>query len=405
MPQNPFVDLIGKADWSKLGNPINMGSLIAPQPQMQAPPINRPMQQPQMNPYEFYQPQMGMQNRFAELLGQMPNESKPSFLRKLGSSLGAMNSQNPFQAAQLSAHAPYINQMQQWQMRMPFAQQAADNERQANQVGMNANNQFRQREFELRKQDEVERNNQANNKVKEADQARKDRLAELEVYKAQHPLMKWQVVDGTLYAINPLDGKLVDTGIKGMSKMEELKFQAQAAMDRTIQQGQNQQQNTQLQGQNQIANTTLQGQNQLANTAAVGQNQLGAIQQRAITLPAPRANAAQRPLAERVQAFKLANPELGKFITIDTNAQGGIKIVTPGSTWFDKNAPTQVQYDQIIKALGLDSTISGLPNNAAPKQPTPTTGTVNVISPNGTPGTIPASQLNDALSQGYKRAQ
>ncbi len=370
---------------------------------------SQPMQQRE-NEYEFFRPQNDMQNRFAGLLDNMPQPNKPSVWRKLGASLAGLGKENGYETAQSIAYAPYLRELSEWKMRAPFMQQAADNERLTNQQGLTFNNQMRTQQFNERKQDEVERKNQSTESLNREKEERANKLAELKIWQAQNPNVKFQVVDGTLYALNPADGKAVDTGVKGLSKMEELQFTANAAMDRVNAQQTGAMNRTVVQQEGATERAGLGGTpfNQVnpdGSTSSVFINRTG--QASPITgingplqRPAapPRATNAgvlsptqQRQLqVTRANQLKNQDPALGQFITIGPN--GIVTVAEPRRGLFGgQSGPTEEQRKRIMEVVfGTGGLNINQPQSTTPtstpqvrRQTSPSTGKTRVSTDGG----------------------
>lgn len=339
-------------------------------------------QQPQ---YEFYQPSNEMQNRFAGLLDNMPQPQEPSRWRKLGAALSGIGAGqrggDAFGQSQRVAYSPYFNDMQEWRQRAPFMQQAADNERLANNSGLVANNQFRQRLFDERKLDEQGR--QADDKIRI--QEEKNRIAQLraEAYDFKQRNPNWvakELPGGNVVFFNPQNpAQIFDTGMSSgkMDERDRINLLQSGRMDVVNQQGINS-----------------------ANVANI--NQAGATQRNdadnATTLTVQGmpvrpgtgggANSTNSPLNQarqirvRAQEFKLRNPNLSQFITIPASPNAPIDVVKPGSTWFGRNSPTQEQYNSILAGLGLSTEQSTIPGNTpALGNPTPGQRPTNPVMP------------------------
>lgn len=336
-----------------------------------------------------FKPQTRFSDMFGKAIENMPQMQEPGKLRRIGAIIAGMGAPpgKGMEVARQGAYAPYYNQMQAWQAQLEPLAKASDDERQNNNVMRQYANQEMTQNMNARKQDEVERRNLATEEDKAKTQERNNKLAELKVFQAQNPNVQFRVVNGSLYALDPATGQAIETGVTGMSDLEKLQFTANAAMDRTIQQGQN----------------------QLANTGAVTQREKELIPMRAEeqrkTQAAPKtfapstsagASAAAQKLEEQTRVQQIINtrPDLAQFIVKDP-VTGLPGIMPSKQSLFGNKGPTEAQRKE------LNDLLAGKPSMPTPAQ----TGKVLVTDPQGNKGYIPASQLNQAIAQGYKRAQ
>lgn len=419
--QNPFKILTDFTAARNMGNPVSMGSFIPP-----------PNQQ-QNDAYEFYKPSYTMQNRFASLLDQMPQPEKVGLWRKLGASLGAMTSQNPAQTAMLTANAPYFNNLDNWLNRMKFEQQASDNERQMNQVGMNANNQIRNYQINQQKADEVERNNRAKNDVAMADSETKRIRALAYDFRTRNPNMVITAVPGGfLMGTNPQTGETAALTDENGAPIPSGKMSEQSRMELD-----------QINKMN-LANVNNAAAMQRVNTQQAGANSrntesIAAAEKRnQDTIAGQNSRAANRgtggtgsPLVnKKSRAIDVANrnPEWAPFINPDgtvkpaKEASSGLFGSSRGFSKEDRDKVVDyIEGKTNVIPIRGEGTVTpikntpGMPNIPAGAKveartsgtvPSQSGGKVLMMSPDGkTRGYVPESQVAAATAQGYKRVQ
>lgn len=439
---NPFK-VLQNFDLRDMGNPITMGQMQKPEP------AKKPWED-----YQFYQPTYSMQNRFASLLDQQPQPNNPSFARKLFSSLGALGSQDPFHAAQGMAYAPYYNQLAEWKQQLTPMQQAADNERQMNQVGMNANNQMRSFQINQQKADEAERFNRDKTQVAQD----KNDIARIRAnaydFKTRHPELEIETSkDGFLIGINPQTGAVTyatDDGgerIKsqkiGADALEELRQKGRMAVVGAQQAGATARNNATIEGANSRTNAVIagannrdtnnwqvlqdaQGNSYRYNPATNETQPITGLPTGTLTKPsAPKSTSSSsglrgllpaqvnQDIKNKAREVAMRNPSWARYIDPNTGM-----VARPGGGLFGSGGPDANTYQQIVNAIygpngqpmantpGMPaipagSTVeartsgSSTPNNS---------GKVMMLAPDGkTRGYVPESQVAAAMAQGYKR--
>ena len=416
---NPFVNLLGSL--SAFGRQPQQPGMGAQMPvgNVQIPPVQQ--QQPMQNQMQQYQPSFDMQNRFSSLLDQMPQPNNPNIWQKIGASIGGMGTQQPFQAAQQMAYAPYFNELANWKMRAPFMQQAADNERLTNTQGLTYNNQMLQRQFErdeLKSKDKI-----AEGKQEVAEKNAESRRLRDEAYAAKlaNPDIKFQVIDGALYALDPATGQPVDTGVRGLSKMEELRFTADAAQKRveTQQAGATQRTGMQQTGANERNEATIAGAMERTEAQQTGANTRA-------TNRSTSAGSYSPITLRKVRAQDILNqrPDLAQYVDANGNVAeadkpGGIRSLFGGISKFDETT-RKALVDYIEGKPGAQiPVISTAPIANTPGMPSlPAGSTVTgrasgttapagriVVEKDGQQFSLPAGQLSDAIKQGYKQVK
>jgi len=308
MPQNP--------------NPFySLDRFIQPFNGLNSPSISR-APEPSLNDlpgYDFYTPQYELQNRFARLLDDMPQPNNPSKWRKLGAVItgagAGLRGENPIEASRNFAYAPYLNQMEQWKTVAPFVQQAADNERQANQIGLNANNQFRQRQIDEEK-----------NRIAEV-------RANAYAFKQTHPNWESEALPGgNLVYFNPQNPtERYDTGYPSgkMPEYDRLNLLANAAMARTVQAGANA---ANVAGINAASRTDVANLNNATDAEIAAANNAARIEAARLHGTTGNTPAQQRiALQNRTNTLRIEHPEWVPFLEFDYNGDV-IRIKEPGES-------------------------------------------------------------------------
>lgn len=385
-----------------------------------------------------YDPQMNMQNRFASLLDSMPQREKAPWWKKLlAGGLGTVSHltggpEIGMQAFDNTLNKGYNEKYADWKTQTALAQQAADNERQANQVGYSAWNQQEMRRQADEKLNEQERAARERESLAQTKEARQAKLDEAKIFKMQNPDAQFRVVDGKLYALHPQTGEAVFTGVEGLSRMEELQFTANAAMDRVMaqQEGANTRTGMTIAGADKRNQDTIAGANERAQLGGTPFNQVnpdgstssvfvnrqgqaspitgvsGTLQRPAAPPRAGIFNEAQQRQIYRTRAEQFKNQsQLGKWVTVQPNGQVVITPVNESTSWTGAaKGPTKAEWDQINTAIygGTGLNINKPPANTTPTNTAPA-GKVLMTDPNGRQGYVPATQVEAAIAQGYKR--
>jgi len=365
---------------------------------------------------ELYQPQNQMQDRFSSLLDQFPQRENPSGLRKLGAVLygfgqGAQGN-DPLRASQSFANAPYYNKLADWQTQVEPLNKAADNERLMNTQNRMYANQVATQEQRDRQLTEAERKNRALETDKEVMRKRQQQLADLKVWQANNPNQQLKVIDGEAYIFNP-QGGLEPTGIKGLTKEDEINLAAAHAMNRVqVQQAGA----TERTGMQQSGATERTGMQQEGATTRTGMQQTGAMNRTQFNvLNRPIGGGSTSPnVTQNARARQAVSehPEWAPYIKRTASGQF-IGVEAPkGSSGFFGMGATQGGDPAIVKQINDyifgNSSRGNVPSNQQPNSPanTPiTSGRISVIGPNGEKGSVPANQLQQALAQGYKQVK
>lgn len=145
---------------------------------------------------------------------------------------------------------------------------------------------------------------------------------------------------------------------------------------------------------------------EIAGTAEQGRNQ------RAQLSASTRMQIANQTAAYRRQAAAAA-PKLkddAEFRTLEDELNGAKTLYNASPT--DDNLQAYHEAAKALSEYSRTKTTGAAPAASPALAPAPAPaaapaagGTVSVVDPNGTPGTIPADQLQDALKQGYKQVQ
>lgn len=219
-------------------------------------------------------------------------------------------------------------------------------------------------------------------------------------FKAKHPNMVIRGTKGGNYqAIDPQTGESVDTGVDTgtMSEDELHKLIGQQKLEQIGAQGQIQKdlQNTRgSQALSQIG-ARITGQKDIQNNKPTS----------ALLPTQQRVN-----FQNKANELRNTNPELGQFIHM--NPDGTFDVDQPsGGGFFGGSGPTLDQYAKIQNALYPKTNTQALntaipPKTTAAPVTTPTnipTGRIAVQDKDGKQFTIPESQLQQAITQGYTK--
>jgi hypothetical protein len=347
---NPFVDFLSKMSFSQPQN--NQPQLQMQMPvnrQIQVPQVQQPMQQQaaqrQPSLTDYFTPESSAQNAFMQQFNQFPQAQQPSGWRRFGAALGAMNSENPFLAAQQMAYPQYFQDLQNWKMKMPYYQQAADNERQSNISARQTAQYQMTNDLARRKQDEVERAAGERETLNRTKESRQQQLAQLQAWKAQNPLINKTQVDaeGNVFAIDPRSGQSIATGIKVTSDMEKLQFQADSAMNRVeaAQEGANTRNQATIEGANTRNQATIEGANTRNQAAIEGAN----------TRAANRPATSYSPTtikADRARNVINRNPSIAQFIQPDGTVLAADSVGRVGAAFGRTSSFTEADRNKIV---------------------------------------------------------
>lgn len=256
--------------------------------------------------------------------------------------------------------------------------------------------------LEFKNKELAEKTSLGRDKLGVMDQNADDKLAvsqqraNIYEFKAKNPNLKFEISKGgNFVALNPLTGEAQDTGISSgtMSDAEKLNITGKQHIAEIDERGSN-------------ANSTqkLRNEGSLAQIAArvQGEKDVNAAKPTHGELPT------QTRVRQNNAARELANtrPELAKFIT--TNPDGSISITPPNpSAWFDGNkGPTPEQHKEINQIIFGNTSSGNAPINKDTKpvtQPATTGDKVMVQDKSGKKFNLPASQLDEAIKQGYTK--
>ena len=102
---------------------------------------------------------------------------------------------------------------------------------------------------------------------------------------------------------------------------------------------------------------------------------------------------------EEALAYEKAKAGIKNQPEAIVDKQGNVTGTRPAGSVFQPSA----SIDEVISALGTSGGLPSIKANMPKAIPTDTGNRVNVISPDGKRGSIPKEQLQEALSNGYKR--
>lgn len=153
---------------------------------------------------------------------------------------------------------------------------------------------------------------------------------------------------------------------------------------------------SQLEGKRQEGRETLEGQRQTGRKTLETQRQEG---KKDTSISRRSQSDIRTGVVNRAQKLINDRPELAEWITIESNR---VTVSPEGREipWRrDVKGPTPDERRQIIDVIYPEESGQGLVPDSDP------TGQIEVKDPDGNEGFIPASQLEEALKQGYTRAQ
>jgi len=220
---------------------------LTQQPQVQAPPrmnmplLNIPMlggtPEPEDNitslMNQLYNPQMGMQNQYNELIQNYPQREQPSGWRRFGAALYGMGREDPLKAADQFNNYHYYQNLSDWNNQAKNLQMAADNERAQNINERQIAYQTAGRTLEERRIKETERKNLETEDLKRKTEDRRAQSARILDHIRMNPNFVPREINGELVFFDPRTGDTQSTGFKGLSDQERLDIQNAAAMART----------------------------------------------------------------------------------------------------------------------------------------------------------------------------
>lgn len=187
---------------------------------------------------------------------------------------------------------------------------------------------------------ERSRTDSAKLKNTDEDQAIRQQRANVYDFKSKNPGMKVLMPKGgNIQFLDPITGKVHDSGISTGSMNERDKQELIGAQQET---------NINNQGQNQQNLQEMRGNQGLAEIAARTSGQQLLNENKPVNPELPTQTRVRQNLAAR----ELVNsrPDLAKYIQIDSN--GGFQVTPPGTNFFGlSTGPDKVKYDEIQKLL------------------------------------------------------
>jgi len=321
-----------------------------------------------------YQPETGAADRLDELLGAYPSGDR-GMLQKIA--LSMIGAGDPRLAASLMQQPS--REQEAWQEQIGPAQFAAGQERLSN-VNM------RQiADMMMSGQREDIRLGQAGERLEISRAAQK-----LNEWKAEHPNMQLKTrADGMIVGINPADPtKVVESGVQSGDLSDQEKEEARIEAATVAEKGR-------------VSRaTTATGQRKAA--ATLREERIRERPSKPGTVSPSQARVAEESRAQRIMD---ENPDLKDIyeftdqgVSIKT-AKELAKFNWPGGrSGEDLLAEAELLHKKATRLLRGGILSNGIKGKKD-------TGTIRVQSPDGAIGSIPASQLNEALKQGYTKVE
>jgi len=324
-----------------------------------------------------YDPSYQAAEAFQKLLEAFPTEGR-GILEKIA--LSMLGAKDPRLAASISTSP--TSAQQDWTSQIRPAQAAMSQEASTNRnLRILADNLTRSGQAEKRLGQGDIRLEQAGTRLEETGR-HNQATEELAKWKSEHPNYQLKTrEDGMIVGINPRNPQDVqETGVDSGRLSDQQKLDAGIEAAKTAETGRVGRQGTGI--------------------TATQEN----IQERERLFrdrpPSARSGGAQelelrRGISNRAQKAVAENPEWAEFINID-----GDRVTLQGPKpsgmlrGFFQGGPDQATYDAMFKAIYGDEAATTSDD----------TGTVQVLDPDGNPGTIPTSELETALAAGYTRA-
>jgi hypothetical protein len=175
---------------------------------------------------QLYTPETEATERFNTLAGGMPEYEKPGVWRSIAAALSAFGPGGHEVGMQV-ARQPYADKMTRWKEQLGPAQQAASLERQNNANERTMAYQTVNQELQSRKQDEVERKNLAEQKIRQ-------QRADVYEFKSRNPGFKFDFSGPKVKVLNPTTGQVTvtqwDTG--NLSDTDKINLEQKNAIER-----------------------------------------------------------------------------------------------------------------------------------------------------------------------------
>jgi len=354
-------------------------------PQFPIPPNNlgvQAMNDPVQRMRELYQPDTRATDKLYEMLEQIPERNKPGLLRKIAASVAGLSSGGP-KAADQMLYAPYYKQLQEFETKFKPTEAVAQQERLQNvnlrQIASSVlANEAAQRRLDIQSQD-------ANTRARRA-----DIYAKFTDWKMQN--QDWDIVKtegGNYMLINKTTGETKDSGIPTgtLDELQELNLNIQARKD----------------------------------IARIPRTVISSGTTTSVTTPAP-----PTPNQEQIRRFNKAlelynsRPDLRPYIQLDPSTNA-FEIAEPREGGFFRSGVPKDKIDEINRLIleqetpaprtttsqsNRTSTTGGAPSKPVipVREPTPQPGRI-IVEKDGKRFSLPATQREQALKQGYKEVK
>lgn len=291
---------------------------------------------------ELYSPDNRAETRLNEMLDSYPMRSNPSMLRKIAAGLVNWR-QGPQLAQQTIDNAGGFRQKREaWKDQIGPVSQAANIERQSN-----ANERtmaYQTIAQELREQAQ---------KAKEANDSKKLEIAQQRAnvyeFKANHPGVKLQFPKGgNIMALDPVTGKLTDTGIPTgtMSELDKLNLGHDNKLEEIAASGDERRQTVRVQGE------------EARSTARVRGEESRTTKSTPSATKTSTGDKPELPTQTRVRQFNNARelwntrPDLRPFIKVGAPGSNDFTVTPPGKNFFNNpTGPSAEQYAEIQGAI------------------------------------------------------
>jgi hypothetical protein len=307
-PQQGFTDLLQPNPAST----IDFGAFAPPPSPTPAP---TPQYDAGARMRELYNPSTDATARFEELLGQYPEREKPGVLRTIAAMLRDYT-KGPEEGRAIY-NQPFNEELMDWKNQVEPAQQAANLERQENVNARTLAYNTLQGEQSQRRQEETERKNLADQKIKQ-------QRADIYAIRSARVDLDFDFSGPTVLVADPKTGRVENTGVPTghFSEAEKMALQHKNVM------------------------------------SEIGERTAGAKAVKE-TVPgkAPDTEGAAKPESptqtkvgqyNKARQLKAERPDLGDFIELDTLGANTFDIAKPGGGgWFGKKGPTPEQHKEI----------------------------------------------------------
>ena len=291
---------------------------------------------------ELYSPDTRAEDRLNEMLDSYPVRSNPSMLRKIAAGLVNWR-RGPEQAQQVIDNAGgFGDKLADWKNRIGPVSSAANIER-----GANAN------ERTMAYQTIAQELRQQAQDAKEANDSKKLDIAQQRAnvyeFKANHPGVKLQFPKGgNIMALDPVSGKLTDTGIPTgtLSELDKLNLGHDNKMEEIHAGGEETRDTTRVRGEEERKNIVVRGQESRTTKATPSASKTAT------------GDKPELPTQTRVRQFNNARelwnsrPDLRPFIKVGNPGSNDFSVTPPGVNYFNRpTGPSKEQYDEIQKAI------------------------------------------------------